>query len=133
LRLLAAVLPHTGRISFDVPGILRRLVEWWIEQWQDLCAPRDKSGANGIHRAFGEPLRNGSREHSPRLRDRIDLALVVLCRAERGPIVEVAAPVPFAVPSQLEFRSEAARRFSIANCSRAVAARGPYGGQAGEH
>ena len=78
MRVLPAVLPHTGRISFDVPRILRRLVEWWIEQWQDLCASCDKSGPNGIHRPFGEPFRNGTREHSPRLRDRIDLALFVL-------------------------------------------------------
>ena len=64
--------------------------------------------ADGVHRALGEALRHGAGEHRPRLRDRIDLALVVLRRSERRAVVVVAAAIPLAVPRQLELRREAA-------------------------
>ena len=65
--------------------------------------------AHRIHRALGEPLGHGARQHGPRLRDRVDAALVVLRRPERRAVVVVAAPVPLAVPGQLEHAAEAAR------------------------
>src|SRR5439155_21968255 len=109
-----------------------RLVEWWIEQWQDLRTSCDEGRPNGVHRPFGEALRNRAGEHRPRLRGRIDLTLVVLRRAQRGAVVIVAAPVPFAVPRQLELRSEPAGRFPIARCRRAIVARVAQGREAGE-
>ena len=36
MRVLASVLADTRRVPFDVPGILRRAVEWRIEQEQEL-------------------------------------------------------------------------------------------------
>src|SRR6185369_2952985 len=56
----------------------------------------------GLHRALG--ARGGCRagEDRPRLRDGVDAALVALRRAERRPVVEVAAAIPRNVPAQLE-------------------------------
>src|SRR6185369_1051722 len=38
-------------------------------------------------------------QHRPALRDGVDLAFLVVRRAERCAVVEVSAPVPFAVPA----------------------------------
>ena len=53
-------------------------------------------------------LRHGAGQHRPRLRDRIDAALVVLRRAQRRAVVVVAAPVPLAVPGRARARRRAA-------------------------
>src|SRR5204863_1154432 len=51
-----------------------------------------------IERAARAVRLTATRQHAPGLRDRIDPAFVVLCRAERGAVVEVGAPVPLAIP-----------------------------------
>ena len=91
-----------GGYALDVARVLRRLIEGRIEQQQQLRPARDERRADGVHRALGEALGHRAGEHGPRLRDRIDPALVVLRRAERRPVVVIAAAIPFAVPGQLE-------------------------------
>ena len=62
-------------------------------------------------------------EHRPRLRQRIDPALVVLRRPERRPVVEIRAAVPVAVPGELEHAGEPPRLVPIAR--RQIAAFAP--------
>ena len=49
------------------------------------------------------------REHGPRLRQRIELALLVLHRPERRSIVEVGAAIPVAVPGQFQHAGQPSR------------------------
>src|SRR6188472_4121387 len=58
--------------------------------------------------------RHRARQQRPRLRDRVDLVLVVLRRSERPPVVVVAVAEPFAVPRRFEARRVVARGITIA-------------------
>ena len=121
---LPAVFPDARRIALDVAGLLRRLVERRAEEQQRLRPAHDERRADRIHRAFGEPLRHRAGQHRPRLRNRVDGALVVLRRAQRASIVVVAAPVPFAVPREFELRRQAARGVRVGLRPRRLVARG---------
>src|SRR5882724_4248559 len=102
VRVLAAVLPHPGRVSLDVTGVLRRLVEGGSEHQHDPgCAPH-KVGADGVHGPLGVLHGRDSGQDRPGLSDRVDLALVVLRRAQRRAVVVITPPVPLPVPGPLE-------------------------------
>ena len=66
--------------------------------------------------------RRGAGQHRPGLRDRVDLALVVLRRAQRRAVVVVAAPVPLAVPGLLQHAGQPAGLARVARGPRRVAA-----------
>ena len=81
-------------------------------------AARDQERAHAVHRAIRKPGRHRARQHRPRLRERIDPALVVLRRSERRPVVVVAAAVPLAVPRLHQRVGEAPRLAAVALGSR---------------
>src|SRR6476659_1649905 len=58
--------------------------------------------------------RHRARQQRPRLRDRIDLVLVVLRRSERPAVVVIPAAEPFAVPRRFEARRVVTRGVAIA-------------------
>ena len=64
-------------------------------------------GAYRFHRTRRPPGIRSLREHRPRLRQRVDPAFLVLRRSQRRPIVEVRAPIPIAVPRQLQHPARA--------------------------
>src|SRR4029079_12662087 len=64
-------------------------------------APRWGARRAATHRT------DGARRDTPRLRDGIDAALVVLRRPERRPVVVIAAPVPLTIPRGLQAGREA--------------------------
>ena len=75
------------------------------------------------HRLPG-PLRvGGAGDHRPGLGDRVDLALVVLRRAERSAVVEVGPPVPAAVPGVFLQRRRSASARSRHQAARAASPR----------
>ena len=69
--------------------------------------------AHGVHRALGAARLRRSRNHGPRLRQRIELALLVLHRSQRRAVVEVRAAIPVAVPRQLEHAGEPPRLVAV--------------------
>ena len=122
VRVLAAVLPDSGRIALDVTRILGRLVERRREEEHDLRPAPDEVGADGVERALREAEGNRAREHRPGLRDGVDPALVVLGRAQGRAVVVVAPPVPLAVPRLLEHAPEATLVAAVAVGAARVAA-----------
>ena len=114
MRVLTAVFAHAGYIAFDVSGITLASIEWRREQQDDLSVAPDEVAADGVHRTLGAISRRGLREHRPRLRDRVDLAFITLCRPERPAVIEIGAPIPLAVPGQLEGASQAAGFSAVA-------------------
>src|SRR5436190_23693632 len=71
-------------------------------------------GAYGFYRA-GRPPRVGVLRHDgPRLRQRVDSALLVLRRAKGRPIVEIRASIPVAIPGELQHPREPSRFASVA-------------------
>ena len=126
VRVLAAVLADAGRIALDVARVERRAVEGRREEQR----PVRRRGGRGARRP--PPSRARARAGSaapeitrPRLRDRVDPALVARRRAERRAVVEVAAPVPVAVPGVALERLRAARRRAAARPPRAPLRRAP--------
>ena len=101
VRVLPAVLADARHVALDVAGLQRSAIERWREQQDHLIRIADQTILDRRHRLAG-PLRiAGAGDHRPRLGDRIDLALVVLRRAERSAIIEVRPTVPAAVPGVL--------------------------------
>ena len=126
VRVLAAVLADAGRIPLDVPGILRRAIERRVEQQQRpaIRARRARVRTASIARS-AKRVGHRAGEHRPRLRDRVDAALVVLRRAQRRAVVVVAAPVPLAVPRPSRARSRAGARCVAVARRRAADRRAP--------
>ena len=98
MRVLAAVLAHAGNVALDVARRRPRRVERRIEQLHDAGVGVHEMRMEGVHRAPGALGRRRAREHRPALRDRVDPALGVACRAERRAVVEPGTAVPGAVP-----------------------------------
>jgi hypothetical protein len=74
---LATVLTHSRRISLDVTGIQRGLVEWRREQQCQTFVAPDQLAFDRGH-CFRRPIRRRrARENRPGLRDRIDAAFLV--------------------------------------------------------
>ena len=113
MRVLAAVLADARQVSLDVAGIVRHAIERRREQQHDLRVAPHEVRADRFHRALGALRLRRLRQHRPRLRQRIDLALLVLRRPERRSIVEIGAPIPVAVPRQLEHAGQPARLVAI--------------------
>ena len=110
MRVLSAVLADAGRIALDIAGIVRSVIERRREQQHEAVVALDEVLVNGRHRGRGAAGLGGAGDHAPRLRDRVDAAFDAAGRAERRAVVEVAAPIPVAVPSvPLERRRERGR------------------------
>ncbi len=110
VRVLAAVLAHSRHVSLDVAWIVRVVGEGRREEPDELVALRDQVLLHRVH-CLRRALR-GRRpgDHRPGLRQGIDPAFVALVRAERCPVVVVAATVPLAVPAQsLRARTSSSR------------------------
>src|SRR5207302_9177495 len=98
---LAAVLADAWHVALDVTRLKYPPVEGRVEELDELAVgahqtPFDRG--QGLSRALRV---GGTGDHRPGLREGVDLALVVLGRAERGAVVEVGAAVPAAVPGVL--------------------------------
>ena len=130
MGILPAVFSDTGEIPLDVPGIQECPVEWRRqEQHQAVVAP-DETLLHGLHcpvRALRVACTGDDR---PRLGNGVDLALVVLRRSERRPVIEEGAPVPLPVPRLLLQRS--LERFGAAPPTRRTLVFAAEIGDAGE-
>ena len=133
VRVLAAVLADAGRIAADVAGIRLGAVEGRGEQEDEALGTAHQVRADRVERLLGAARRREAGEDRPRLRERIDAAFLVLCRAERRAVVEVAAPIPLAVPGELQHRTEACDLSSIVLGAPDVTARRAQIGEAPEH
>ena len=114
--ILTAVLADTGHIAFDVAGIVRHPIEWRREQQHHLGVAPHEMRTHRVQCPLGARGLRGARQDGPRLRQRIELAFVVLHRPERRPVVEVGATVPVAVPRQFEHPGQPSHLFPIALC-----------------
>ena len=114
VRVLAAVLADARQVALDVAGIARHPIEGRRQQQHELRVAAHQVGAHGVHRALGAARLRRAREHGPRLRERVELALLVLHRSQRRAVVEIGAAIPVAVPGQLEHPGEPARLVAIA-------------------
>src|SRR5947209_8675789 len=63
-------------------------------------------GTYGLHRSRGPPWVRFLREDRPRLRQRVDPALLVLRRPERSAVVEIGTTIPVAIPGELQHAGE---------------------------
>ena len=98
MGILAAVLSNAGRISLDVAGIALRPVERRGEQQCQAVIAADQLALDRRHRRLAALGTGDARDHAPGLGDRINPALIAGRRADRRAVVELAAPVPAAVP-----------------------------------
>ncbi len=98
VRVLSAVLAHSGQIPLDVTGIEGRPVEGGREEEHQPVAAAHEVFLDGRHGAAAPIVVPGAGEDGPGLRDRVDPALLVLRGAERRSVVEIGAPVPVPVP-----------------------------------
>jgi len=99
MGVLAAVLPDAGRIALDVSRIERRALEGRREQQRQALVAANELLVHDGHRTPGAGRLRRPGQYGPGLRDRVDAALVARGGAERRAVVEVAAPVPIAVPA----------------------------------
>src|SRR4029450_786274 len=97
-RLAAAVLADPGRVAANVAGIEGSVVEGGSEEQQEARRPPHEVRPHRVDRAPRALPRGDAGEPAPRLRERVDAALLVLRGAERRAVVEVGAAVPLAVP-----------------------------------
>jgi hypothetical protein len=109
MRVLAAVFANAGRIALDIPGIERRVVERRREQQRQAGIALHQLRFHGGHGLHAASRVGGVRDDAPGLRDRVDPAFGARGRAQRRTVIEVAAPVPIAVPC-LAFERIAQRR-----------------------
>ena len=101
MRVLAAVLAHAGDVALDVAGVLRHVVERRREQRDEAVFSANELLLDRVERGRGALGVASARDGRPRLRDRVDAALLGVVRAERRAVVEVGAAVPRAVPAVL--------------------------------
>src|SRR3954465_8668281 len=101
MGVLPAVFADTRKISLDVAGIMRGAIEGRPEQQNHLCLPPQELPSYRFHGLSRPPRLSPRRQDGPRLRQRIDLALLVLRGPEWCAVVEVGATIPSAVPRQL--------------------------------
>ena len=106
MGILPAVFANPWYVALDVPGIQGRSIERGRQQQHNLRVTPHEMGPHGFHRASGPPSVGLVREDGPRLRQRVDTALLVLRRSERGAVVEIRASVPVAVPGELQHAGE---------------------------
>src|SRR2546430_14192123 len=66
-------------------------------------------GTHGLHRSRGPPWIRFVREDRPRLRQRVEPALLVLRRPERRAVVEIRTTIPVAIPGELQHPREPLR------------------------
>ncbi len=99
VRVLRAVLAYTGQVALDVAGVVRHVIERRREQHDQPRVVAHELVLERAHRLLLARRIAGAGDHAPALRDRIDAALLARARAERRAIVEVGAPIPFAVPA----------------------------------
>jgi hypothetical protein len=102
-----AVLAHARGIAADVAGILGGGVERRREEQHHPDAAPHEVGPHASMARSPEAEGHRAGEDGPGLRDRVDLALVVLRGAERRAVVVVAAAVPSPVPAQLQRAGQA--------------------------
>ena len=98
-----------------------------------LCVATEQVGPHGLHRLLRARRLRGARQDGPRLRQRVDPALLVLRRPERRPVVEVGAPVPAAVPRELEDAAQPRRLVPVAEREIGALAGIADRGEVGQH
>src|SRR5262249_9421001 len=77
------------------------LIEWRSEQQNQAVVAAHKATLHFRHCLAGAGRIARSGKDRPRLRQGIDLALIVACRAQRRSVVEVSPSVPRPIPSLL--------------------------------
>src|SRR6478672_7687673 len=101
MGVLTAIFSHSRHVALDVAGVEIRFIEWRIEQQDQTGIPADEPTIDALHRCGRPLMRAGARKNRPALRYGIDLALLILGRAERRAVVEVGPAIPLAVPAML--------------------------------
>src|SRR5260370_21729643 len=94
-----AIFADAWWVSLDIARMERGVVEGWCEEQRQSVGAADQFFLNRRHRDGCTSRIGSGRNHTPGLRDRVDLAFGARRRAERCSIIEVAAPVPFPVPA----------------------------------
>src|ERR1700678_1696609 len=98
MRGLTAVLAEAGRISFDIAGVVWGVVEGRREQLHQAVAAADQLRVDRRHRADRALAVRTPGDHGPRLSDGIYPTLIAGDRSQGRTVIEVAAPIPVAVP-----------------------------------
>src|SRR5664279_3870273 len=98
MSVLAAILTNARRISLDVTGIERGLVERRPEQQRDAILDANQLSLNCHHRTRSTLRIGGAGDHGPRLGNGIDLTFIAGCRSQWHAIIEPSAAIPVTVP-----------------------------------
>src|SRR5687768_9532602 len=98
MRVLTAVFPNPGGISFDVTNILRSFIKRRREQENQTFRLPDEMFIERGERRPGAFRISRAGNGGPRLRQRIDPGLCAFARPERSAIVEVSPPIPRSIP-----------------------------------
>src|SRR6266536_4851232 len=101
MGVLAAVFANARRLALDVAGVESGAVEWRIQENDEPVSRMNQPLLHRGHRPRRARRLRGARDHSPRLRDRIDPAFLARSRSQRGAVVEIRAAIPVAVPRLL--------------------------------
>jgi hypothetical protein len=102
VRVLAAVFPDTRRIPLDVTRIVRDVIERRREEQDETRVMLNELAVHVDHGARRAIAVGGSGNHTPRLCDGVDAAFGARGRSQRRSVIEVAPPIPVAVPGLLE-------------------------------
>ena len=98
MGILAAVLAHAGHVAFDIAGFKIGFVEGRVEQLDQLRIAPHQVFVYRRHRLAGAHGIAAAGNDRPALADRIDLAFVIVGRAQGGAVIEIGPPIPVAVP-----------------------------------
>src|SRR5579862_4137004 len=99
MRVLSAILAQAWRVTHDVAGMGRRVIEGRCKKAHEMIRVVRQNSVGGFHRAADALVR--SLGHcGPGLRDGVDASLRIRVGTERGAAVEKTAKVPIAIPGE---------------------------------
>ncbi len=101
MGILPAIFTDTWRISLDVAGVARRLIEGRPQKPDQPVRLADQLSFSAGKRRAGAIRRSGAGQHRPGLCNGIDAAFFAVLRPPEPPVIINRAHVPVAVPSRL--------------------------------
>src|SRR5260370_29371583 len=101
MRILAAILANPRDITFDIARMKIGFIKRRIEQLNQAFLSADQTLIYRLHGLASAMRIASAADNRPALWQRINLAFQVDMRTERFPVIEISAPIPFAVPALL--------------------------------
>src|SRR5690242_54458 len=99
MSVLSAILTQAWRITHDIAGMRRRMIERRCKKAHQVIRLVYQNPVGGFHGA-ADTCGRGVGHHSPGLRDGIDAGLLICMGTQGSAAVEKPAKIPIAIPAE---------------------------------